>query len=273
MASKRTKIGAGLRGSEGFWGKYHRIFEIVGSIFAAIVLLTVISKKMASAQDKDTRDVQASAIWEESDASAALGIQGIMDGVESVYLPRFSGTSFETILVGRYTESEEDGLQKVPEDNVASYGESLQSSSKILAEATIMSDKDYQTFLDIVQAEAGTEDLESKILVANVILNRVKSDMFPDTVYDVVWQKNDNSVQFSPTLSDTFGELPIADSTREAVNRAIDGEDLSQGALFFVVKDIANENNVSWFERDLEHLFKHGKIDFYTIRENDGRLP
>ena len=41
-----------------------------------------------------------------------------------------------------------------------------------------MSDKDYENLLAIVEAEAGGEDLDGKIMVTNVILNRVSSDQF-----------------------------------------------------------------------------------------------
>ena len=49
--------------------------------------------------------------------------------------------------------------------------------------------KDYQVLLNIVQAEAGGCNAIGKILVANVILNRVKSELFPDTITDVVYEK------------------------------------------------------------------------------------
>ena len=53
-----------------------------------------------------------------------------------------------------------------------------------------MSDKDYDALLRIVEAEAGGEDQNGKLLVANVVLNRVNSDVFPDTVWDVVMQES-----------------------------------------------------------------------------------
>ena len=42
-----------------------------------------------------------------------------------------------------------------------------------------MSDEDYKNLLKIVEAEAGGEDVKGKILVANVIFNRVKIRSFP----------------------------------------------------------------------------------------------
>ena len=43
-------------------------------------------------------------------------------------------------------------------------------------------EEDYDILLRIVEAEASGEDEEGKLLVANVVLNRMNSEAFPDTV-------------------------------------------------------------------------------------------
>ena len=58
----------------------------------------------------------------------------------------------------------------------------------------------------VVHAEAGNQDLKGKRLVAAVILNRIDSEDFPDTVKDVVFQRH----QFSTT---TDGALEKAEKT------------------------------------------------------------
>ena len=50
--------------------------------------------------------------------------------------------------------------------------------------------EDYYALLQIVEAEATGGDMKSKILIANVVLNRVKDSRFPDTIYEVVWEKD-----------------------------------------------------------------------------------
>lgn len=46
----------------------------------------------------------------------------------------------------------------------------------------------------LVMAEAGNQDLMGKRYVVDVVLNRVDSDDFPDTVEEVIFQKNQFSV-------------------------------------------------------------------------------
>lgn len=130
-----------------------------------------------------------------------------------------------------------------------------------------VSEEDYHNLLCIVQAEAGGEDLEGKVLVGNVVMNRVKSEKFPDTITEVIFQKNEKTVQFSPTRKDTFTELEISEETKEAVNLVLAGTDYSQGALFFAARKRAKAESMSWFDTKLQYLFQHGGHEFYKVKE------
>lgn len=120
-----------------------------------------------------------------------------------------------------------------------------------------------EVLLRIVEAEATGEDIKGKMLVANVILNRVKSSQFPDTVKEVVFQKNGDTVQFSPIADGRYWSVKITSSTREAVERVLNGEDESQGALYFSARSKANKSNMNWFDNHLTWLFKYGGHEFY----------
>ena len=52
----------------------------------------------------------------------------------------------------------------------------------------------------ILYAEANTEPLAGKIAVGNVIMNRVKSPEFPDTIYSVIFDRK-YGVQFTPVAN------------------------------------------------------------------------
>ena len=126
-----------------------------------------------------------------------------------------------------------------------------------------LSDKDYDALLRIVEAEAGGEDQNGKLLVANVVLNRVNSEVFPDTVWDVVMQKEQGIAQFSPTVDGRFQNVNISDDTIAAVERALYGEDISQGALYFCAREKADSDKLKWFDRKLTRLFSYGHHEFF----------
>lgn len=120
-----------------------------------------------------------------------------------------------------------------------------------------------EVLLRIVEAEATGEDIKGKMLVANVILNRVNSSQFPDTVKEVVFQKNGKITQFSPIADGRYWSVSISKSTREAVERVLNGEDESQGALYFSARSKAKKSNMNWFDNHLTWLFKYGGHEFY----------
>lgn len=120
----------------------------------------------------------------------------------------------------------------------------------------------------IVQAEAGNEDIMGKLLVANVVLNRYRSEKFPDSIEEVVTQTSYGAYglvyQFTPTRpGGGYWKAVPSEETIEAVERALNGEDYSEGALYFASRSGANPTHMSWFDRKLTWLFKHGNHEFY----------
>ena len=128
----------------------------------------------------------------------------------------------------------------------------------------IITEDDKEVLLRIVEAEATAEDVKGRMLVANVIMNRVLSSKFPDNITDVVFQNNGKTYQFAPIKDGRYWSVTVSDETREAVERVLNGEDYSQGALYFAARKLANPNKMSWFDRDLKRLFQYGVHEFFT---------
>ena len=110
-----------------------------------------------------------------------------------------------------------------------------------------------EVLLKIVEAEAGCEDEEGKLLVANVILNRLNSDKFPDSVSEIVFQQENGITQFSPVSDGSYDRVQISE----------DGEDISEGALYFAARDYADSKRMRWFDEKLTLLFRHGGHEFF----------
>ena len=127
----------------------------------------------------------------------------------------------------------------------------------------LYSEEELDILYHIVEAEAEGEDEDGKLLVANVVLNRTKSAEFPDTIREVVYQKVGNNVQFSPVADGRMKTVKVSDSTRHAVARAMEGEDISQGALYFAARKYADPEKMKWFDSELTFLFQHGGHEFF----------
>lgn len=117
----------------------------------------------------------------------------------------------------------------------------------------------------IAMAEAESEDVEGKALVMLVVLNRVRSDSFPDTVKEVIYQKAGNgSWQFSPLQEGGRWYSTEPDQECKEALELIQEEkwDESQGALYF-----ESAGNSEWHRKNLEFLFQYGGHYFYTNKE------
>lgn len=127
-----------------------------------------------------------------------------------------------------------------------------------------LSKKDKAVLLRIVEAEATDEDVKGRMLVANVVLNRVKCKTeFPDNVTDVVFDKTGGVYQFSPIQDGRYWSVSISEKTKTAVERVLQGEDCSKGALYFMARKYADSDNVVWFDNSLTWLFAHGQHEFF----------
>lgn len=153
--------------------------------------------------------------------------------------------------------------QRILTYNVLNKEYSETSDVVSVADITMISQDDYNNLLRIVEAEAGGEDEKGKILVANVVMNRVESEDFPDNITEVIFQKENGVTQFSPVANGRFWKVTVSDATIEAVNKALCGEDYSQGALYFAARKYADSDNMRWFDERLEFLFEHGGHEFF----------
>lgn len=85
----------------------------------------------------------------------------------------------------------------------------------------------------IINAEARGECMLGKIAVGNVVLNRVNTPGYPNSVYGVVFQSN----QFTPASNGSIYMSPSYDSLI-AAKLALDGADVIGGALYFAQKNL-----------------------------------
>ncbi len=115
--------------------------------------------------------------------------------------------------------------------------------------------EDERMLAKIAMAEAEGESVEGKALVILVVLNRVWSDEFPDSIEEVIFQKN----QFSPVAEGGRYWTTEPDAgCYEALELVMGGWDESQGAFYF-----ESTGRDVWHSQNLEFLFEFGGHKFY----------
>jgi len=111
------------------------------------------------------------------------------------------------------------------------YQGQINSALVELAGKEFLTQDDLQSLLAVVELEARGEGFVGKQMVAEVVLNRVKDDRFPDTVKAVVEQRGQFSV-----VRRGYVNTNITDETRQAVQAALYEDDITKGALYFRTK-------------------------------------
>lgn len=121
------------------------------------------------------------------------------------------------------------------------------------------SDKERALLEKLVECEAGAESMAGKIAVVNVVLNRVQSSDYPNSIYNVIYQKN----QFEPIVTGVIYRKEASSDSKEAVKRAFMGEKaVGSDILSFWAKWL-NKNNDIWKNCTIEttigvHHFSRG---------------
>lgn len=102
----------------------------------------------------------------------------------------------------------------------------------------------------VVYAESNTEPIEGQIAVAQVVLNRVRSESFPDTVSEVIYQERQFST--APILS----RVTPNETNYEAVDAAFETEVVPYEVFYF---SRGAENDRVW-GRIGAHVFCYGYV-------------
>lgn len=140
---------------------------------------------------------------------------------------------------GRYGEATRDAVRlfqkrngltidgKVGPSTAAALGVTLSSSSAAPASGSSSSSNQY-LLARLIYAEARGESYKGKVAVGAVVLNRVRSSEFPNTLSGVIYQKN----AFESVTNGSINNTPNDECLR-AAKEAMNGWDPTGGCLYF----------------------------------------
>lgn len=102
-----------------------------------------------------------------------------------------------------------------------------------------ITEEEFEWFAKLVSAESRGESLEGQIAVANVVLNRVSSPLFPNTIMEVIFQKG----QFCPVRNGSIHKEPTEQSI-QAVEMALRGHRVvPEDVLYFYAPSMVSQKN------------------------------
>ena len=142
--------------------------------------------------------------------------------------------------------------------SLSAYVVSSGDTRRLKTGAQVYNADDIYWLAKIISAEAEGEPMKGKIAVGNVILNRVRSKSFPNTIYGVIFDKK-HGVQFAPTANGRIYKTADAESII-AAKMCYEGYSLSSEILYFLNPSASSSN---WIANNRPYAFTIKNHYFY----------
>lgn len=193
------------------------------SLYAAATSITVLTGFTSLAAERDTVSVRPTVSKEET---AEWGFSDI------------AGEMHEEILDDTRTAAEEAQqayIRKQEEERKAAEEAARIAAEKAAAEAAAeaAAQADKELLASLIFCEAGNQPYEGQVAVGAVVMNRVKSSTYPDTISDVIYQ----SGQFTPAMTGWLDSVRASsgytESAMQAAEDALAGSNPVGDCLYF----------------------------------------
>ena len=202
---------------------HYRNRRILMSLYAAATSITVLTGFTSLAAERDTVSVRPTVSKEET---AEWGFSDI------------AGEMHEEILDDTRTAAEEAQqayIRKQEEERKAAEEAARIAAEKAAAEAAAeaAAQADKELLASLIFCEAGNQPYEGQVAVGAVVMNRVKSSTYPDTISDVIYQ----SGQFTPAMTGWLDSVRASsgytESAMQAAEDALAGSNPVGDCLYF----------------------------------------
>lgn len=144
--------------------------------------------------------------------------------------------------------------------SAASRRVSVTSGSGAIEQGSKFYDEDAVYWLArIISAEAQGEPLRGQIAVGNVVMNRVASPDYPNTIYKVIFDRR-GGVQFTPVANGTIYDEPAPISVI-AAKLVLDGADAAGDCMYFLNEE---QSTSFWILENCSYVMTIGNHSFYV---------
>lgn len=188
--------------------------RIVGAV--TVMTVTFSALGMGYPQENDPRIGELAKVLDTTQATEALMEKNGVNQKEAVAVQMLGELSIKVIA------DEQAKIHDAPMPLVANVVEESKRKTTLTEEEILLMQK-------VVSAESRGESPEAQYTVACVILNRMESPIFPDTLEGVVRQ----SKQFTCVGNGIINNVPITESVEEAVAKALDNNTVDEDVLWF----------------------------------------
>lgn len=171
----------------------------------------------------------------EAEQSRVAGLVSQTSGKISSYQNEIRATEAEMLEYEKQLQEQKNSiaqLQKELEEERRLSQLAAQSAWRDISEITF-ADGDKYLLANLIYCEAGNQPYEGQIAVGAVVMNRVMSSVFPDTVIGVIYQNKQFSPVASGRLALALSENHATEACYRAAEEAMSGRTTVGNCLFF----------------------------------------
>lgn len=206
--------------------KYNQNRRIFRMFYAATASVTLLTGFTSLAAEKDAFTADTGLVQEEAEEGASWDFADTVTDIQEDAVNQTKAAAEEAKRLAEEKAAQEAAAQA--EKEAQEQAEQAQASSAVNASAS-----ERELLAALIFCEAGNQPYDGQVAVGAVVMNRVRSGSFPDTITDVIYQSGQFTPAMTGWLDSVLASDGYTDSAMQAAADALAGSNPIGDCLYF----------------------------------------
>lgn len=206
--------------------KYNQNRRIFRMFYAATASVTLLTGFTSLAAEKDAFTADTGLVQEEAEEGASWDFADTVTDIQEDAVDQTKAAAEEAKRLAEEKAAQEAAAQA--EKEAQAQAEQAQGSSAVNASAS-----EQELLAALIFCEAGNQPYDGQVAVGAVVMNRVRSGSFPDTITDVIYQSGQFTPAMTGWLDSVLASDGYTDSAMQAAADALAGSNPIGDCLYF----------------------------------------
>lgn len=206
--------------------KYNQNRRIFRMFYAATASVTLLTGFTSLAAEKDAFTADTGLVQEEAEEGASWDFADTVTDIQEDAVDQTKAAAEEAKRLAEEKAAQEAAAQA--EKEAQAQAEQAQASSAVNASAS-----EQELLAALIFCEAGNQPYDGQVAVGAVVMNRVRSGSFPDTITDVIYQSGQFTPAMTGWLDSVLASDGYTDSAMQAAADALAGSNPIGDCLYF----------------------------------------
>lgn len=194
--------------------------------YAATASVTLLTGFTSLAAEKDAFTADTGLVQEEAEEGASWDFADTVTDIQEDAVDQTKAAAEEAKRLAEEKAAQEAAAQA--EKEAQAQAEQAQVSSAVNASAS-----EQELLAALIFCEAGNQPYDGQVAVGAVVMNRVRSGSFPDTITDVIYQSGQFTPAMTGWLDSVLASEGYTDSAMQAAADALAGSNPIGDCLYF----------------------------------------